>query len=368
MRCRATVKHLFGELDYIKPLFTSKHSQYVSFEAVGPDRLTVRASGVTKFLAGSCEAIVGQAGKVTVAGHPLHSIFALLKGGDEVMLELAGRNLVVQCNGFTARLPQYLTAVNEPLSFQAEAVFDKLVDKPLDSELITINGQQLLAALKRVEFAAGITSYVNSVLVEIAQGFLGLVATDGHRIAVTTEGQIPPVTTNANLLVDVLSDIKKLLVTAKGDVKLFSSPHGIHLMDDKRELFVRSSVLRFPNYKRIIPIPSAVAVECGTEELQAVCQRVVKADDDIARSATSLSFTGSRMTVSTVGANERLEVSLPGTGPSSRVTVHSKYLQEALAAITTDRLRLEFSKHIFAILPVEPQGFAQKIVVMPLSS
>jgi len=171
---------------------------------------------------------------------------------------------------------------------------------------------------------------------------LEMVATDGHRLALV-EGGLESVGGEDSVLVPrkALQELQRF----EGDGKL-SYGRGEHHLSfglGRRELICRILEGTFPDYERVIAKDNDKKVLFDRKLLVDAVQRAALMTGDRAR-AVRLQFATDQVVISAVNSDlgEAVEeVACTYDGPEFRVGINPDYLTQFLAAVETEKIRLE---------------------------
>jgi DNA polymerase-3 subunit beta len=183
---------------------------------------------------------------------------------------------------------------------------------------------------------------LNGALLKLKDGSMEMVATDGHRLALV-EGGLESAGGEDSVLVPrkALQELQRL----EGDGKLEyrRGEHHLSFLLGRRELICRILEGTFPDYERVIAKDNDKKAFFNRKPLAEAVQRVALLTGDRAR-AVRLQFSPDQMVIS--AANPDLgeateEVPCDYDGPEIRLGINPDYLTQFLAAVDTDRIRLE---------------------------
>lgn len=183
---------------------------------------------------------------------------------------------------------------------------------------------------------------LNGALLKLKDGSVEMVATDGHRLALV-EGRVETSSGDDSVLVPrkALQELQRL--EGDGRIEYRRGEHHLSFRLGRRELICRILEGNFPDYERVIAKDNDKKVLFERKSLSDAVQRVALLTGDRAR-AVRLQFTPEQMVIS--AANPDLgeaveEVACDYDGPEFRVGINPDYLTQFLAAVDTDRIRLE---------------------------
>lgn len=183
---------------------------------------------------------------------------------------------------------------------------------------------------------------LNGALLKLKAGGLEMVATDGHRMALV-EGALEGGADAEAVLVPrkALQEIQRL--EGEGKLAYRRGEHHLSFRVARRELICRILEGTFPDYERVIAKDNDKKVLFDRKPLAEAVQRVALLTGDRAR-AVRLQFSADQLVIS--AANPDLgeaveEVPCTYEGTEFRIGMNPDYLSQFLAAVETERVRLE---------------------------
>ena len=206
-----------------------------------------------------------QDGEITLPGRKLLDICKALKVGSDVHLSVSGDKATIRSgrSRFTlATLPA--------------ADFPTVED--IDSkQSITVPQRDLRRLLERTHFSMAhqdVRYYLNGLLLEIGDGTLRAVATDGHRLAMcrvdaesSEEGTHQVIVPRKGVM-----ELQRLLGDS-GDVSIAIGNNHIRVEVGSIQFTSKLIDGRFPEYQRVIPKRSGEVISAHREELRHALHR-----------------------------------------------------------------------------------------------
>jgi DNA polymerase III subunit beta len=189
---------------------------------------------------------------------------------------------------------------------------------------------------------------LNGALFKIKEGALEIVATDGHRLALVEKRQ--DALRNGGGEDSVLVPRKALQELLRMEAESATTPlefrrgeHHLSFRLGRRELICRILEGTFPDYERVIAKDNDKKVRFDRKVLADAVQRAALMTSDRAR-AVRMQFSPDQVVISAVNADlgEAVEeVACEYQGPDFRLGINPDYLSQFLAAVESDRVRLE---------------------------
>jgi DNA polymerase-3 subunit beta len=290
----------------------------------------------------ACEA--AKDGAVAVSAKHLYEIVRALPE-QTVTLKKAGNNYLEVKSG-----PSEFRIVGLPAEdFPALPRFEKLA-------FVDVDPASLLDQIERTFFAASNdeTRYnLNGVFFEPQGPVLRLVATDGHRLAVSER----PLSGDFGLKKGVilpkkgLNELRKLLTesTEAGDEKRLAqlgfAENSAVFRAPGVTLVMRLIEGLFPDYKQVIPKPGEKIVTLGRVRFLETLRRVSLLSSDKSH-AVKLELSAGALRVLSQNpdlGDAREDVPVEYAGEPLKIGFNSRYLTDVVAALKADDVRLELA-------------------------
>src|SRR5436309_2617439 len=297
------------------------------------DRLHLAATDLDVSLTSWCEAEVKSEGAIAVQAKKLAEIIRAVTGEEVLLVLEEPRELTIRAGKSRFKI-HGLSPDDFPTLPGVE-----------DNRRVTLPFTDLRRMIAKILFAVSAEEsrfQLNGALLKLKDCALELVATDGHRLALV-EGGLEASGEADQVLVPrkALQELQRL----EGDGKLEyrRGEHHLSFRLGRRELICRILEGTFPDYERVIAKDNDKKVLFDRKPLAEAVQRVALLTGERAR-AVRLQFTADQMVIS--AANPDLgeateEVPCDYAGPEFRVGINPDYLTQFLAAVETERIRLE---------------------------
>jgi DNA polymerase-3 subunit beta len=245
--------------------------------------------------------------------------------------------------------------------------------------------------LKQTSFSAAtadVRYYLNGVCFHLQQGTLNLVATDGHRLALTQESitvdaiETEEASEESTDIEETTTDDFQVIVPKKAVAELASlltdSDDEIEISSDDRHIkFVFSENLtlvsklidgRFPDYAVVIPAHAdKLAVAQCSQLKQSLSQAAILSIEKF--KGVRLACSENLLTIS--GRNPEQEESIiecevEYNNESFEIGFNVQYLLDVLNVIATDEIELHFTDSNSSVLITNRRQDDSKFVVMPM--
>jgi len=235
-----------------------------------------------------------------------------------------------------------------------------------------ISQKRLKNSLSKTSFCIAtndVRYYLTGLLLEIGDGKISLVGTDGHRMAVTQHDFESTQTAKVIIPRKAVLELSKLLTESDSDVKV--SVDDNHIRFELNESLLMSSKLidgNFPDWNTVIPINTDKIVVANTEQMKEGLSRASILSNEKYK-GVRLMLTQNLLTLS--GKNAYQEeatdvVDIEYDGDELEIGFNGIYLFDAVNAISTKSVQLAFGDANSSCLITEEDNEDSKFIVMPM--
>ncbi len=325
-------------------------------------QLSVTATDMELELVASTELPDAEAGEVTVPARKLVDICRSLPADAEIRLEVDGERAQIR-SGRSRFTLTTLPAVDYPSS------------DSLTGELrVTVKEGQLRRLLELTHFAMAhqdVRYYLNGLLLDIGEGLLRAVATDGHRLAIA---EIPVQTGDAARQVIVprkgISELLRLLGNGDEEVIIEVGSNAIQIALPEVRLTSKLIDGKFPDYRRVVPKgeDNDKTVVVDRERVrQALARAAILSNDKYRAVRLCLEPNVLRVVANNPEqeeAEDEVEVAYEGEG--LEIGFNVSYLIDALTALPSEEAEIHLGDSSSSCL-ITPKGEGDcQYVVMPM--
>lgn len=300
-------------------------------------------------------------GSVAAPARKLHDICKGLPEGAAISIEHKDNRLVVKSgrSRFT-------------LATLASAEFPSLKDTIGGTDL-KITGGELTDLINRTQFAMAtndVRYFLNGILMEIEQSHVRIVATDGHRLALSEMVRDTGVKRPVKAIVPrkAVQEMLRMVDDQGAELTLTLSENHLRLQADDRRLVTKLIEGRFPDYQRVIPDGGLNVLRADRNLVRAALSRAAILSNEKFRGVRlCLDASGIRVqstNPSQEEANEEVEASYEGQ--NLEIGFNVGYMLDALDALEGNEFVLKLSGVDASGLIFDPGNVASKYVVMPL--
>ncbi|HXO40386.1 MAG TPA: DNA polymerase III subunit beta [Thermoanaerobaculia bacterium] len=307
-------------------------------------KLHLAATDLDVSLTSRCEAEIREGGAIAVQAKKLIEIIRSLSASEVLLVQEEPRVLSIRAGSSRFKI-HGLAADDFPTLPTVPASAGAKVEIPF------VDFRRMVAKILFAVSAEESRFQLNGALFKIKDGALEIVATDGHRLALVEKREeslrnVPGNAGEDSVLVPrkALQELQRLEGDAAATALEFRrGEHHLSFRLGQRELICRILEGTFPDYERVIAKDNDKRVFFDRKALAEAVQRAALMTSDRAR-AVRLQFSTHQLVISAVNADlgEAVEeVACEYEGPEFRLGINPDYLSQFLAAVDTDRVRLE---------------------------
>jgi len=299
--------------------------------------------------------------RVTIPGRKLLDICRSLP--DDSMINLNFKqDIVVIKSGKSRFTLRTLSADEYPL-------FDELnyVDN------LQLNSELLIKAFSKTIFCMAqqdVRYYLNGLMMDVENGELQTVASDGHRLALSSNTMDGSTGSISQVIIPrkAAQELLRLVEKFKGAVDVKVAKNNINFSFDDVQLNAKLIDGKFPDFKNVVPDESEHSFIVDKQLFKSALSRVSILSNE--------KYKGIRLDLSdrlmTINANNpeqdeaEEEVVVDYEGDSMSMGFNSSYLMDALNVIESDVVRVSFTDTNSSCLLENPEDSSSRFVIMPM--
>lgn len=238
---------------------------------------------------------------------------------------------------------------------------------------ISIDGQKLASMIAATSFAMShdeTRRYLTGTLFEVdKQNNLRLVATDGHRLAVS-ETRLEQGTAPCQCIVPrkAVTELRRLCEEYGSVATLFLGERQTRLQIDSDQLVSKLIDAKFPNYQDVIPVGNPNVALIPRSEFDQVLRRSMIVANEFTHDL-HLRFQAGNLQVearNTEQEEAREQLDIEYSGSDLEIGFNGRYLRDALNAISSDVVRFELKDALSPALLFGEGQERERYVVMPM--
>jgi DNA polymerase-3 subunit beta len=331
-------------------------------ESTGDGKVTLTANDLDVSLTNTISAETEGAGQVAVPGKKFFEIARSLPD-DKVAIDADGERIQVKC-----RKSRFKMAGKNPDEFpklpeqKPVATFD--IQTTVLHDMVNKTAYAVSTDLTRPALCG--------VLWEIKGGALGLVATDGHRLArVELGGAASSVEDSEVIISPKALNLMRSLSDEVDDVRISLAEN--HVTFDMGNSIIYSRLLEgpFPDYNQVMPKKNSKTMSVSREELTAACRRVSILSSAITHQI-KLAVSDDKLTlaVNTPDVGEAVEeLVCTYDADNMEIGYNARYLLDILKTMDCDdvHFKLDRNDNAGVLIPASAEGdLTHTCLLMPL--
>jgi len=246
------------------------------------------------------------------------------------------------------------------------------MDPPPMTQWVEVPQRLLRQLLEATLFAMAqqdVRYYLQGLLLQLRGPVLRVVATDGHRLALSEGDLDPPASRDQESILPrkTVQELRRNLTEDESSVRIgFAEGHVVFELGSTRLI---SKVIegRFPDYERVIPKGHPFSLVLDREALRQALNRAGIVASDKYRGVRLLLGADGCQVVAQNTEREEAEEAIQGefSGQPMEIAFNLTYLADVLSALNSERIRFELrDEAASALITAEPQDRA-RYVVMP---
>lgn len=233
--------------------------------------------------------------------------------------------------------------------------------------------QSLKDLLDKTAFAMAqqdVRYYLNGILLEADSQQIKLVATDGHRLAMSTWLADTGLTSERQVIIPrkAVMEIARLLSSGEGDAGLSLSQNHIRIQTNG--IIFTSKLIdgKFPDYNRVIPVDGNKTMEVDRELLKQAMSRISILSNEKYRGIRLILETDNLLIQANNPDQEEAEEELSVSYPESALEIgfNVTYLIDVLNVLESEKVQLKFKDSNSSCIIQSGEASDSLYVVMPM--
>jgi len=237
---------------------------------------------------------------------------------------------------------------------------------------IKIKQKELKRIIDKTHFSMAqqdVRYYLNGLLLEVDSGNIRAVATDGHRLAISTTKQNQEHGAKKQVIVPRKGVIElQRLLDGEGDIQIDLGVN--HIQVKLQDVCFTSKLIdgRFPEYGRVIPSDTSNQLIADKENLKSALQRTAILSNEKYR-GIRLIIKQNELTIQAHNpeqeeAEESMEIKYHGN--EIEIGFNVNYLIDALNSVESENVVLSLVDNNSSCLITDPKEDQSKFVIMPM--
>ena len=212
--------------------------------------------------------------------------------------------------------------------------------------------------------------YLNGILMEISSGKIKLVATDGHRLALSEASLDTGVSEEKQIIIPrkAVLELSRLLDSDDSLVKCVISQN--HFRVETGSLVFTTKLIdgKFPDYQRVIPVDGNKIMEVERETLKSSMSRIAILSNEKYR-GIRLTLTSGNLSIQANNPDqEEAEEELPVDYKEADVEIgfNVTYLIDVLNVLDSDKVQIKLKDSNSSAIMSDSKDDSSLYVVMPM--
>lgn len=323
--------------------------------------LVVTATDLEVGLRSSTEALVEEAGSVTVSAAKLFSMIKELDPDRDVTIESGNGFVLIRSGRSRFRLA----------SLAADS-YPGITEESCESSIV-VSGSTLADMIGSTAFAMSTDEtrkYLTGTLFEVDdEGMLRLVTTDGHRLAVS-EVRLQQGASARKCIVPkkAVSEIRKLSEESPEQIELFLGERQIRINSGGNVLVSKLIDARFPVYQEVIPVNHPARAIVSRSALDQVLRRSMIVANEYTHDVR-LSFSADGIDISAHNTEQEEaeeHITADFNGQETAIGFNGRYVRDTLGAIRSEAVRIELKDELSPVLICGDDEENSRYVIMPM--
>ncbi len=245
------------------------------------------------------------------------------------------------------------------------------IEANVSSEQFSIPGNILKRLIEKTQFAMAqqdVRYYLNGMLLEIKEGKIRTVATDGHRLALSEADYDKALNLDVILPRKAVLELNRILVDSEESVQVEISSNHAKVTVGNISFTTKLIDGKYPDYRGVLPCSTDNKIEADREEMRQALQR--------ASILSNEKYRGIRFKVSTnllelLAHNPEQEeaeeeIVVEYSGNDLTIGFNVGYLIDVLSVISTDKIHIELGDENSSCLIYAAGNNESRYVVMPM--
>ena len=250
-----------------------------------------------------------------------------------------------------------------------------LMDSPDEKDVVKIAERDLKYLLEKTDFCMASQDprhYLNGLFFSLDEGKLCAVATDSHRLALSSLEVSSKGDSEGILPREIVSEIKRLLSDTKDIAEVSIGSQKIVVSLKNIQISAKGLNGQFPDYKKVIPKEFLIEIVLDRQEFLSTLQRASAIStsssfDDGAH--VSLAFSNKELLVKSInpdGEEANIKQNVEYAGDDFDISFNSRYLQDVMKTLDTEKIRLQMRDASSGTKIIGEGSGSEQYIVMPL--
>ena len=250
-----------------------------------------------------------------------------------------------------------------------------LMDPSNEKDIVKLPERDIKYLLEKTDFCIASQDprhYLNGLLFLLDGSKLCAVATDSHRLALSSLDVPEAAKAEGILPREIVSELKRLLSDTKDIAEISISKQKIVVSLKDIQISAKGLNGQFPDYKKVMPKDFLLEIVLNRQEFLRTLQRAsaISASSMLDDGAhISLVFSEKELLVRSSNADgeeARIQQGIEYAGDQFEISFNSRYLQDVMKALDTEKIRLQMRDASSGTRIIGEGSDADEYIVMPL--
>jgi len=245
------------------------------------------------------------------------------------------------------------------------------IDANISSEKFSIPGNILKRLIEKTQFAMAqqdVRYYLNGMLLEVKEGKIRTVATDGHRLALSEADYDSSLDLDIILPRKAVLELGRILVDSEDSVQIELSSNHAKVVVGNISFTTKLIDGKYPDYRGVLPRATDNKIEADRNEMRQALQRASILSNEKYR---GIRFKVSTNTLELLAHNPEQEeaeeeIAVEYNGEELTIGFNVGYLIDVLSAISSDKVHIELGDVNSSCLIYAVGNKESRYVVMPM--
>ena len=281
----------------------------------------------------------------------------------EISLLFKDSSVVVSCDGGSYQLNSL-----PPDEFP-------LMSEPDKKDIVQIAERDLKYLLEKTDFCIASQDprhYLNGLFFSLENSTLFAVATDSHRLALSSLAIDSKGNAEGILPRDIAAEVKRLSSETKDVAELSISSQRITISLENIQISAKGLNGQFPDYKKVIPKNFLIEIVIDRQAFLTSLQRAsaIASSSSLDEGAhVNLAFSKNELLIKSSnpdGEEANIKQQIKYSEDSFDISFNSRYLQDVLKALDTEKIRLQMRDANSGTRIIGEGSTSEEYIVMPL--
>ena len=248
-----------------------------------------------------------------------------------------------------------------------------IVDVPVWQDTLVLSQRKLKDLLSKTQFCMAqqdVRYYLNGLLLEVEGNQLHGIATDGHRLAISSVELSKPANEQRQVIVPRkgIHELVRFLHDSDSDVKMQLSSNHIRVSIDDLLFTAKLIDGRFPDYSKVIPASQSKIINLNRNEFREALNRVAILTNEKYR-GVGFRISNGNMEITAHNPEQeeaQEELAIDYSGDELEIGFNVNYITEAVSVLEHDIIIFAMSDANSSCILSSPKDERTQYVIMPM--